>query len=87
MIGVYLTEETREFTVRVGRKIVGKVILFSNGRAYPRRVNYDEGGYSPLPGANVCRTMKQATDQILLRGGYGKSEGIVVERKSGGIAQ
>ena len=87
MIGVFLTEETRTFVVRVGRKVVGKLSLFSNGRAFPYIVEKTMGdGYRSAPGGGVYRTRKQATDQILRHEGFGKSEGIVVKRNSGGIA-
>ncbi len=83
MIAVRLQEDPRTFEVRVGDKLVGRVIVYSgSGRIMAEiKDNTQNRGYRYLEGG--FRTLKQATNRLLRADGYGNCKSVEVTRCAG----
>ncbi len=80
MIEVKLREQDRLYTLFVGQKKIGHVRVYRNGRVAAYGVNVDGTDLF----LNTHETLRQATNQILMCEGFGKSLDVTVRRSSGG---
>lgn len=79
MIEVTLTEETREYKLRVGAKLVGRVTV--SECAYIEAETFRKGEWHPV--YDEFSTLGQAARAVLRKAGYGRAHGVEVRKIRG----
>ncbi len=80
MIGVTLREPRRMFFLYIGQKRVGKVVCRGNILQVWTTDCQDNNDFEFF---RYCTTLKEAAGAILMQQGYGKPEGVTLERLKG----
>jgi hypothetical protein len=83
MIGVTVNERYRDFQIRIGDKLIGRVRAFNNEGLVNAYI-YDEDereNYRYLRGE--YKSLKLATDRVLREAGFGRCQGISVRKVQG----